>query len=681
MKKIATFVGLPILTLFFVLWSGFAVGQTSASLQPDQTSLVPGQIVLVPVIVTSTFESAYLYITYDKDVLTPASPFFTGVAPDFSITASSPNYSTVTSHIALGSVDFSNHTLAGTSLVTLRFIYNGGSTSLHMRTGEVPDASNSKFFDDFGDQVTPYTYQDATMSGTGYLTVKSVLSGLWKTATTWNLMDNSPVPTGFVPTGNVITNISSATTVTIDASARAKDLTINQGGQLTVNAAIPLAVTGNMLIESNAAGVGSFLNNGTLAVTGTTSAQRWVTANWSVGFPNAATIWHYVASPVSGATLGTFTGSLLNKWNEPLERWDTLTLPLSLPLVPGVGYGLAKHTPDGVVTFTGGVLNNDAFYAPAITYTAGGNPGWNLLGNPYPCAISWDAITSSNVGGAVYTWNGATLNYVSYSGGIGGLTGGIIPAEQAFFVQATGASPTISMPASARQHSVAPIYKNTVENLLTLKVKGNEATEDYAFIHFRTDATTGFDAEFDAYKLFGMESAPQLYSITPSDILSINCLPDVSSQPVVAMGLKVGVNEIYTLTASDLESFTTGSGIFLEDVQTSYVQDLTVNPVYSFTAAPGDDVHRFNIHFSPVGVSEKRASDINIYSAGHTVYVNIPSDINGNIVIYNLLGSEITRKSIQSNSLNKINLDVPLGYYLVKVDGNSATAAGKVFIR
>ena len=76
MKKIATFAGLPLLALFLVLWSGATNGQTSISLLPNQTSLTPGQIVLVPVKITSTFETVGLYLTYDKDVLTPATPFY-----------------------------------------------------------------------------------------------------------------------------------------------------------------------------------------------------------------------------------------------------------------------------------------------------------------------------------------------------------------------------------------------------------------------------------------------------------------------------------------------------------------------------------------------------------------------------------------------------------------------------
>ena len=207
------------------------------------------------------------------------------------------------------------------------------------------------------------------------------------------------------------------------------------------------------------------------------------------------------------------------------------------------------------------------------------------------------------------------------------------------------------------------------------------AAEDFAFIHFRPEATSGFDFEYDTYKLFGLQDAPQLYSITPSEILSINSLADVASRPTVAMGLKVGVNGTYTLTASDLGTFAAGSDIYLEDVLANKVQDLNSNPVYTFSATSGDLEHRFNIHFASVGVSENKPSGIKIYSNENTVFVNIPSDMKGNIVVYNMLGIEITRTTIQAYSLNKINLDVPTGFYLVKVDGDSNTNAGKVFIK
>jgi hypothetical protein len=202
-----------------------------------------------------------------------------------------------------------------------------------------------------------------------------------------------------------------------------------------------------------------------------------------------------------------------------------------------------------------------------------------------------------------------------------------------------------------------------------------------AFIHFRPDATTGFDLESDTYKLFGAADAPQLYSITSTDNLSINSLPDITSQPVVSMGFTPGKNGDYNLTATDLETFPTGSTILLEDVVANKVQELTTNPVYSFSAVTTDPIHRFNVHFATVGISDKTTSDISIYSSGNTVYVNIPEDLKGTILVYNMLGNEIARTPIQGHSMNKISLNVVPGIYVVKVDGDALTSTGKVFIR
>jgi hypothetical protein len=684
MKKLAKFLDRSLLTVLFLLGVVVSNGQ-SVTLLPNQGPLTPGQIVLVPITMTATFSSAEFYINYDRDVLTPASPFTTALDSRFNLGIINANWNPAINPSAIAFVplenpDFLNITMDGEPIVTLRFIFNGGSSTLHLRKS--PDANPlSKLFDEFGTPITGVTYTDATMNGPLTTVYSAAAGGSWASASTWKL-DLAGTLAGFVPTGNVNAVITS-NTVTVGATARAKDLSINPGGKLTVNSTFGLTTTGNFTILSSASGTGSFLNNGTLTVAGTISAQRWLTASWDGGFPTATTIWHYVSPPVSGATINTFLGSLLNSWNEPLNKWDPLTIPVTTPLVPAFGYGVAKHTPDGIVTFSGGTLNNAASYSPSVSLTGtyGPGTGWNLIGNPYPCAIDWDLLTKTNILGSVYTWNATTHNYASYASGIGTLTDGILPSEQAFFVQALTTGAAITIPSSSRLHSATGLYKNTAEDLITMNVKGSGVGEDIAIIHFRPEATTEFDNDFDAFKLFGMEDAPQLYSMTTTDNLSINTLPDVSSHPVIAMGLSVGFNDTYTFTASDLESFPAGTEIVLEDLKTNYSQNIASNPVYSFTAAPGDPIHRFNVHFSPVGMSDNKHSGLKIYSVEKTVYVNVTSEMKGNIIVYNLLGSEITRKPVQSNTLNKINLDVPTGFYLIKVEGDNSSSAEKVFIR
>ena len=664
MKKIATSLGLPLLTLCLVLWSGLTIGQTLINLQPDQSLLVPGSIILVPVNVTSTFESAELYFTYDKDVLTPATPFTTGIDPNFTITASGPDYNLTTSTIQVSSVDFSNHTLTGTSLVSLRFVFDGGSTSIHLRKS--PDPSPiCKFFDEFGIQVTPYTFTDATMSGSSGATVYSStgVNLLWKNASSWKMWDGTP---GFVPTGNVNAVITSDS-VTIDANARAKYLTINPTGKLTLNSGKTLTATGNFTIESG----GSFIDKNTSNTLAAT-VQRTMNGNWVQG--HTSYISHLVSSPVANQLNSMFNGSLMNKWNEVTQYWDPLSFPY-ITMGIGTGYAVAPLNPGITATFNG-VLNTGSVIVSGLTKTGATTwSGYNLVGNPYPCAIKWNSnITLSNVDPSAWVWNGAGAYIANIQG-----SGGVIGAEQGFFVHAT-ATGSVTFTNAVRTHLASSFYKSTISDLLTLKVEGNNFW-DQTQVLVNSLATEGYEAEYDALKLMGSADAPQIYTMLPSENLSINSLPSLSSSMIIKLGFIPGAAGNFTITASDLESFPASTDFFLEDLVANKNQNLKISPVYNFEATPGQNEHRFNLHFAPVGVSENRQSSINIYSAESIVYVNVPIDMKGNIVVYDMLGREISSTAIQSNSLNKINLGVPTGFYLVKVNGDSNTTTGKVFIR
>jgi hypothetical protein len=130
-----------------------------------------------------------------------------------------------------------------------------------------------------------------------------------------------------------------------------------------------------------------------------------------------------------------------------------------------------------------------------------------------------------------------------------------------------------------------------------------------------------------------------------------------------------------------MESFASGTDFYIEDLLAGMSQDLKSNPVYTFTAATGQPEHRFNLHFAALGMNEKEIGNMKIYSSDNVIYVNVTTSTTGDIVVYNLLGSEVARRAITGNSLNKISLNVPQGYYFVKVNGDTGNATGKVFIR
>ena len=71
-----------------------------------------------------------------------------------------------------------------------------------------------------------------------------------------------------------------------------------------------------------------------------------------------------------------------------------------------------------------------------------GANGWNLVGNPYPSAISWDIINPfTGVDDIVYIWDPNIDNFVSYVAGTGGNPScQYIQIGQSFFIYATTAT-------------------------------------------------------------------------------------------------------------------------------------------------------------------------------------------------------------------------------------------------
>jgi hypothetical protein len=516
--------------------------------------------------------------------------------------------------------------------------------------------------------ISAHTYAGANTEWTG------------NTSTDWNTYENwdNGVPYSItdviIPSGTVYP--------IVNANANCKDLTINAGAELTVSSGYYLFVDGDFLLKADSTATGSLVEYGGVSVTGQTDVELYL-------FENR---WHYVSSPVSGAVANVFFDIYLKYFNEPDSTWNYIG-NINDPLTVGTGYA-AWSSPiwfgSTTVSFNGGSLNTVNKVIP-VTYNndLGDGHGWNLVGNPYASAIDWDDANwvKTNIDATVYVWNGTQYIYWNTNTQLGGLTNGIIPAMQAFFVKANASGPALTIPNDARLHGYDPYKGSGVDQLLELTVNGNGYT-DQIFICFNEYATEGFDSDFDAYKLMGIDEAPQLYSIAGDEILSINALPEMSSGMVIPLGFKVGAETEYTIIASDLESFGLSTGIYLEDLQEGVITDLTEQNEYTFVANPEDDPDRFLIHFGVVGIEDQPQDvetnkDITIYSVENSVYIrnNTKQAIQGDVSICNAMGQEIMRTKLLNNSLNKIDVNTEAGYYIVKVNTGTDLYTEKVFIK
>ncbi len=428
----------------------------------------------------------------------------------------------------------------------------------------------------------------------------------------------------------------------------------------------------DIFFGSTSAGTATLLDNGLLTVGGIATIERYFSGN----DPD----WHLVSSPVSNAQAIVFMDMYLQSFDEtppvpyapPSNGYTEITDELT-PLNVMEGYALYSNiAAANTVTFAGNL--NLGPQAHAFDLNANNPDGWNLLGNPYPSSIDWNLVTiPPEMNGEVHYIEASTGADISYlSGGGGG--GRYVPPMQGFFVSALNPG-TLQLTNAARTHTgAATFYKEDMDDLIVLKASGNNFNND-ARIYFNVEATAEHDRLFDAYKIITSSNPalPQIYSLTPGGTkLSINGLPPVEMVPV---GFVAGLPGEYIIAAYETSDF---SCVILEDLLTGTQTDLLAGP-YTFLYNTDEPENRFILHLTPLGVPDNFADGINIYSLHRNVYVSVPANTEGEIVVYNLMGQEVGRTMIK-DVVNKVTLRMS-NYYVVKVKSNESVVTKKVFVK
>jgi hypothetical protein len=482
-------------------------------------------------------------------------------------------------------------------------------------------------------------------------------------------------------------------------------LTIHPGSEVTVKGGASITINnGDLLIRSTSAtNAGSLVldDNVNTAVTlgggtpGTAKVQRYLDNDK----------YHYISSPISNGTINTFLGIYLLKFVETnansgdttnwANNWVYLTLPTTTPLNVMQGYAAWNQTGSGTNDFTfSGTLNNGPSGSPVQLSPSPTNSGssygkgWNLAGNPYPCAIDWGTGNSpvsgwakTNIDSSIYFWDGTNAQYAVFnSAGAGTGTNSatkIIPSTQGFFVHVTNgqASGTLSADNRVRLHSSQAFWKNTEEDVteqLRLKAEGN-SYHDELIVRFIPGSQPGFDSQYDGYKMFGGDYVPQLYSVTTDNTdLSINTLPEITQNLSVPVKFFTGINGVNVLTASQMSSFGPAITIFLEDKKLNLMQNLREDPQYVFNYDTTDDPNRFVLHFSDPfsGTGNQQADQrVQIYSFENTICIrSIDSQpFSGTMSLYDPLGREIYQSTLVNKRNEILHFNLSTGYYFVRL--------------
>ena len=504
----------------------------------------------------------------------------------------------------------------------------------------------------------------------------------WSTAANWSegtLPDDVVV---FVPnvTHNPViasTNSITCTNLTIEGDAV---LTLAADGSgassLTVSGTLTNH-TGNsgLVLESVETGTSSLIhNNADVAAT----VERYI-----AGYIGNDDGWHLLSSPVAtftidGSSFDPGANDDLYSWEETTALWMNYKAGYPTSIEAGIGY-LTAWKITATKSFTG-TLNEADIPLSNLSYTpSAAYPGWHLLGNPFPCALQWDPSSESgwdytNVGGIAKILN----NGASYSD-IG--VDGYIPSAQGFMVYVSSATNTLTIPTANRVHNSTNWYKNEETNKIKLTAYDPEGSKfQETIIQFNADASDAFDLKYDSYFMSGY--APYFYSSADGKALSTNTLPELKEELTIPLYFIKNSSSMFYIEAEGLNNLIPSFPVYLTDLQTNYTQNLTNNPVYSFTSEEGDVSQRFLLHFKAVGTEDPPVPtrNIQVWSAHNTVYILNPENQKGEIEVLNLFGQKVAHESLTGDITQEFQINVPAAYYLVSIISKNSITNRKVFL-
>lgn len=404
-------------------------------------------------------------------------------------------------------------------------------------------------------------------------------------------------------------NPAKCASLTIDENA---SLTIVPNGALTVEGAIDNS--GTLLIQSSVAGSGSLLQNNDnvpatveVFVSGS-SRDRSVYKYHLSSIPLADNI--LASESFMGAYLWQFDATALAG-----EEWVSIQEPTT---VLNVREGYLTYVAQTTHTYSfNGNLKNGSFTSD-IASTLTGN--YNLIPNPYPAAIDWDAVdlSGSNLETSIWFFNSQTGNYTAYNGGVP-VGGNIIPIGQSIFVKASDDSPVLELDNSVCLHNDKAFYKNNnevVKDIIQIKVSAN-TWSDEAYVRFRESASNNFESENDASKLKGFSGSPQLYTLSEDDReLSINTMVLSDGTLTIPLGFELDVVGEACLSFEYLDSFDPGIDIYLQDLQNNNFINLRETSAYSYNPVPDElsteeAIHILGVQGNLWGESMQRPYDHN----------------------------------------------------------------------
>ncbi len=417
------------------------------------------------------------------------------------------------------------------------------------------------------------------------------VSSNWNDAENWS---TNSVP---VRLSSVYINSNTPYRPIVNSTQECTEIIIKKDAILEVDFSGSLTVFGDVKIETDSKNYGSLIDRGELIIYGNSKVSRYLMSDE----------WHYISSPISNVNSDKF-GNNIYYYDEVLasENWlNGWGLAENIVLEDVRGYDV-RNTIDNIVNLEGDFNTGD--FGITVTNTDGAeiadHEGWNLIGNPYPSAIDWDASsgwTKTNVNDAIYIWDESVQNYVTYIDGVGANGGSrYIPPMQGFFVRVPyPGNGYVGMTNDVRIANTESKLKSTGSATEGIKIKiSSSAFSDETIVRFSGEASQNFDHNLDAIKKFSTNKAvPQIYSQTlKGELLAINSYPLDNEYSIIPVYITVASSGEYNLQFDGGWNIDYSQTIYLEDVENDSLIDLRLTNSYSFYAERKIDSKRFLLH-------------------------------------------------------------------------------------
>ena len=500
----------------------------------------------------------------------------------------------------------------------------------------------------------------------------------------------------------VIAANKTVTMASLDLSGSAT-LDISEGGALVISGNLTNSSTNPLTINASISGYGQLKVNGSITNTGTINHEQYFTGGWQMvaASMNATTASYFGSVGTDGGTVNT----------QNLFSWDGTqyvnVVDNAATISPGTGYfGYVgtngfRTAANATYSFTGTpntsvtpTLNN---LTSTATMSAGSNDGWNLIANPFTCALDWTTITEVNVNDAFYIFDPSTSGYKSYS--TGGISVGHIAPMQSFWVQANAGSPslgTLTMSANGTVASAPQLYKTSInfDRLVLRTAALNDSTAvDYTVVSFiENNSNHAYDGDWDARKLYNAGELPNIYSTFKGEEMAVNAIdfgPSSTTTGSIDISYRAPhVGNTYEISF-DKDYMLYRYMVVLEDKKTGTFTNLGESN-YQFNF---DDTYidRFVLHFNAQGIgmedliSNAGKATLEAWAFDGAIHYQANYGGSAELILIDLSGQNVWTSSVEFNQGERASLelgDIKAGVYLLKsTDAEGRSNTTKVYLK